>query len=51
MGHQYVPQIFHDPHKNPGTPPPPHPTYLMYDPLQSVTISTKWDVAHEIKYT
>ena len=27
MGHQYMPKIFHGPHKNPPVPPP---TYLMY---------------------
>ena len=30
MAHQYMPKIFHDPHKNPPAPPP---TYLMYGPL------------------
>ena len=35
MAHQYMPKIFHGPHKNPPAPPPPPPppTYLMYDPL------------------
>ena len=32
MAHQYMPKIFHDPHKNPPAPPP---TYLMYGPLMS----------------
>ena len=34
MAHQYMPKIFHDPHKNPSqTPtPPPSPTDLMYGP-------------------
>ena len=31
MANQYLPKIFHDPHKNPLAPPPP--TYLMYGPL------------------
>ena len=31
MAHQYMPKIFHDPHKNP---PAPLPTYLMYGPLK-----------------
>ena len=31
MAHQYMPKIFHEPHKNP---PAPRPTYLMYGPLQ-----------------
>ena len=30
MAHQYMPKIFHGPHKNPPGPPP---TYLMYGPL------------------
>ena len=30
MTHQYMTNIFHDPHKNP---PPPTPTYLMYGSL------------------
>ena len=30
MAHQYIPKIFHDPHKNP---PAPSTTYLMYGPL------------------
>ena len=29
MAHQYMPKIFHDPHKNPRASPP---TYLMYGP-------------------
>ena len=29
MAHQYMPKIFHDPHKNPLALPP---TYLMYGP-------------------
>ena len=29
MIHQYMPKIFHDPHKNPPAPPP---TKLMYSP-------------------
>ena len=29
MAHQYMPKIFHGPHKNP---PDPRPTYLMYSP-------------------
>ena len=29
MAHQYMPKIFHGPHKNPPAPPP---TYLMYGP-------------------
>ena len=33
MAHQYMPKIFHDPHKNPLAPPP---TYLMYGPLADV---------------
>ena len=34
MAHQYMPEIFHDHHKNPPPPPPPpSPTYLMYGPL------------------
>ena len=37
MAYQYMPKIFHDPHKNPPPPPPPPPTYLMYDPLHAVT--------------
>ena len=32
MVHQYMPKIFHGPHKNPLAPPP---TYLMYGPLRS----------------
>ena len=33
MAHQYMPKIFHDPHKNPSqTPLPPSPTDLMYGP-------------------
>ena len=31
MAHQYMPKIFHDPHKI--TQPPSPPTYLMYGPL------------------
>ena len=31
MAHQYMPKIFHGPHKNP--PPPLPPTYLIYGPL------------------
>ena len=30
MAHQYMPKIFHGPHKDPLAPPP---TYLMYSPL------------------
>ena len=30
MTHQYMPNIFHRPHKNPLAPPPP---YLMHGPL------------------
>ena len=30
MAHQYMPKIFHGPHKNPPAPPP---TYLKYGPL------------------
>ena len=30
MAHQYMPKIFHGPHKNPPASPP---TYLMYSPL------------------
>ena len=30
MTHQYMPKIFHDPHKNNPAPPP---TYLMYGSL------------------
>ena len=30
MAHQYMPKIFHGPHKNPPATPP---TYLMYGPL------------------
>ena len=30
MAHQYMPKIFHGPHKNP---PAPLPTYLVYDRL------------------
>ena len=30
MTHQYMPKIFHDPHKNPPAAPP---TYLMYGSL------------------
>ena len=30
MAHQYMPKIFHDPHKSPPVTPP---TYLMYGPL------------------
>ena len=33
MARQYMPKIFHDPHKNP--PPLPPPAYLMYGPLKS----------------
>ena len=33
MAHQYVPKIFHDPHKYPPEPFPPPPTYLIYGPL------------------
>ena len=29
MTHQYMPKIFHGPHKNPPAPPP---TYLLYGP-------------------
>ena len=29
MAHQYMPKIFHDPHKNPPVAPP---KYLMYGP-------------------
>ena len=32
MAHQYMPKIFHDPHKIPPASPP---TYLMYGPLDS----------------
>ena len=32
MAHQYMPKIFHGPHKNPLAPPP---TYLMYGPLNN----------------
>ena len=35
MAHQYMPKIFHDPHKNP---PAPSPTYLMYGPLLEVLL-------------
>ena len=31
MAHQYMPKIFHGPHKNPSAYPP---TYLMYGPLR-----------------
>ena len=30
MAHQYMPKIFHDPHKSTLVPPP---TFLMYGPL------------------
>ena len=34
-GHQHMPKIFHDPHKNP---PAPRPIYLMYGPLISYSL-------------
>ena len=33
MAHQYMPKIFHGPHKNPPAPPP---TYLKYGPLYTI---------------
>ena len=36
MAHQYMPKIFHDPHKNPLAPPP---TYLMCGPLFHIMTS------------
>ena len=36
MAHQYMPKIFHGPHKNP---PAPTPTYLMYGPLSNTLLS------------
>ena len=30
MAHQFIPNIFYDPHKNPPAPPP---TYLMHGPI------------------
>ena len=33
MAHQYMPKIFHGPHKNP---PDPRPTNLMYSPLVEI---------------
>ena len=36
MAHQYMPKIFHGPHKNPL---PPPPTYLMYGPLLTFPVS------------
>ena len=35
MCHQYMPKIFHGPHKNP---PDPAPTYLMYSPLFAIKL-------------
>ena len=40
MAHQYMPKIFHGPHKNPPTSPP---TYLMCGPL-----ILSWRVFHEV---
>ena len=37
MAHQYIPKIFHGPHK---TPPAPPPTYLMYGPLYTLNYNT-----------
>ena len=39
MAHQYMPKIFHDPHKNP---PAPLPTYLMYGPLSCAVYNKNW---------
>ena len=39
MAHQYMPKIFHDPHKNPPVPPP---TYLMYGPLEALEKDVKY---------
>ena len=36
MAHQYMPKLFHGPHKNPPGPPP---TYLMYGPLSNTCLS------------
>ena len=38
MAHQYMPKIFHEPHKNPQAPPP---MYLMYGPLANYYIASK----------
>ena len=38
MAHQYMPKIFHDPHKNPLG---PRPTYLMYGPLENSILKYK----------
>ena len=38
MAHQYMPKIFHDPHKNPPVLPP---TYLMSGPLKFRGVSIK----------
>ena len=44
MAHQYMPKIFHGPHKNP---PPPPPTYLMYGPLkQRIMIASSAALFH-----
>ena len=39
MAHQYMPKIFHDPHKNP---PATLPTYLMYGPLSCEACNKNW---------
>ena len=48
MAHQYMPKIFHEPHKNcPAPPPPPNPppplTYLIYGPLTIERLVVKQD--------
>ena len=39
MAHQYMPKIFHGPHKKPPVPPP---TYLIYGPLDVFSTFNKF---------
>ena len=41
MAHQYMPKIFHDPHKNPLPPPTPPATYLTYGSLEGINFNRK----------
>ena len=43
MAHQYMPKIFHEPHKNSPAPPPLPLTYLIYGPLTIERLVVKQD--------
>ena len=47
MAHQYMPKIFHDPHK---TPPAFPPTYLMYGPLEKSVYLTVYYFGNKLHH-